>query len=111
VKTVLSIICCLTFALAQLAACAQTPQASVAKMDCGCGGKMACCSTQPAPVSQPLTANPVPAGNQNQLSVPPQNLVAWVLPDAALPGFSPVASTLFPAPDAALYARDCAWLI
>jgi len=111
VKTLLSIICCLAFAMAQIATCAQMPQASVAKMDCGCGGKMTCCDAQPAPASQPITANPAPAGNQNQLSVPPQNIVAWVLPDAALPGFSLIASTLSPASGAALYARDCAWLI
>ena len=35
----------------------------------------------------------------------------WVLPDAALSGFSPVASTLFPLSGVALYARDCARLI
>ena len=110
-KLALAIICSLAVAWAQIAVCAQTPPAPAAKVDCGCGGKMDCCAAQPAPASQPLTANPAPAGNQNQLSVPPQNLVAWVLPDAASPGFSPVASTLFTAPGAALYARDCARLI
>jgi len=111
VKTALSIFCSLAVVLAQIAVCAQNPQAPAAKQDCGCGGKMACCAPQPAPASQPLTANPAPAGNQNQLSVPPQNIVAWVLPDAALTGFSPVASTVFVDPGTALYARDCARLI
>ena len=87
------------------------PQASAAKADCGCGGKMACCATHSAPGSQPLAPNPAPAGNHIQLSVPPQNIAAWILPDAALPGFSPVVSTLFSAPGTALYTRDCAWLI
>ena len=107
----LSIICSLAFVWAQVAVCVQTPQASAAKADCGCGGKMACCAAHHAPASQPLAANPVPAGNQNQLSIPPQNTVARVLPEAALPGISPVASTLFPAPGTALYDRDCARLI
>ena len=110
-KTVLAILCSLAFVWAQAATCAQMPQASAAKADCGCGGKMACCATHSAPVSQPLAANPVPAGNQIQLSVPPQNIAAWVLPDAALPEFSPVASTLLSVPGTALYTRDCALLI
>jgi len=109
-KTALAIVCSFLLAGTPLLL-AQTPQVSVAKVDCSCGGKMACCTTQPAPASQPLTASPVLTGNQNQLSVPPQNIVAWVLPDAASPGFSPIASTSFSAPGTALYARDCARLI
>jgi hypothetical protein len=111
VKVVLSIICSFAFAWAQIAVCAQVPLASATKADCGCGGMMACCKAQPAQIPQPLNTNPASAGNQNQLSVPSQNIVAWILPDAVLPGYHEFASALFTSRGTALYARDCALLI
>jgi hypothetical protein len=111
VKVALSIICSLAFAWAQVAVCAQMPQLPTAKADCGCGGKMACCAAHSAPVSQPLAANPVPAGNQNQLSVPPQNITAWVLPDAAISQFPSALPASFVTKASPLYSRNCAWLI
>jgi hypothetical protein len=111
VKTALSIICSLAFVWAQIAACAQTPQAAAAKPDCGCGGRMACCAVHHAPVSPPLAASPAPAGNQNQLSVPPQNIAAWVLPDAAISQFPSASPISFVTEASPLYSRNCAWLI
>jgi len=111
VKTVASIICSIAFIWAQAISCEQTPLPPGAKPSCGCGGKMACCAAHQAPVSPPPTANLVPAGTQFQLSVPPQNSAAWVLPDAMLARLSPAASTPITLTRTALYARDCARLI
>jgi hypothetical protein len=111
VKVVLSIVCSLALVWAQIAIGAPMPQGTAAKAAGCCGGKMSCCAAQPARTPQPLNANPAPAGNQNLLSIPSQNLVAWILPDAASPGFPRIASTLFASRGTALYARDCARLI
>ena len=96
-----------------LSAQTQTPSpcAKQVRACCRHGGEMPCCKANSSPDSQSKPAIPAPAGNQIQLSVPPQNIASWVLPDAALPDFSPAASTLFSVPGTALYKRDCALLI
>lgn len=110
-RLVLSILCILAVTWAQIAVYAQVPQVASAKADCGCGGKMPCCNAQPVQTPPPLSANPTPAGSQNQFSVPLQIDATWILHDAGLPRFPHIVSTLRSSRGTALYARDCARLI
>jgi len=78
---------------------------------CQHGVKMPCCAANPVPDSQPSPAVPAPTASQNQLSFLAVNVVAWVLPDAAVSQFSSASPISFVTKANPLFARNCAWLI
>jgi hypothetical protein len=82
VKFALTILCSLMFLWGQMATMA-TPItcASQPAHHCGHACKMPCCAASPASVPQPVSAIPVPAPAQQQISLPAPNLIAWLLPE------------------------------
>jgi|SRR6516164_9829587 len=76
---------------------------------CHCGG--ACCVATPSPESQPVPATPVSNPSPNQLLTPATGVWVWTLPGAPATELSASFSLPFPANDAPLYARYCAFLI
>jgi hypothetical protein len=90
------------------AGCAKQP----VSVSCHChhGCKMACCQTKSSPASPSAPVVPQTTG-QNQLSLLAAGIVAWVLPDAAVPPVISSASISFATKDSPLYARNCVRLI
>jgi hypothetical protein len=108
VKLALTIFCSLMLLWGQVAVASASPTVTVAQ-DCGCGGKMACCRTAPAPHSTPLDATATTA-SQPILSPVPATVV-WVLAAAGIPSISPTVSPSLAAAGAPLFARICIRLI
>jgi len=109
VKIALAIVCSLFLVLGQaLALSVPTASVSVAKHDCGCGGKMSCCQKNPA--SQPLTAI-ASAGSENQVVSSVPVMVIWVLAATGTAQISPTVSPSLIARSAPIFARNCVWLI
>ena len=112
-KAAWAIVCSLVLVAAQLfaaplpASCAKAP----VRACCHCGGKMSCCRSQSASNSQPVPANSVRTGAQNQFLLLTSSVAAWVLPDARSVEFSFSFSSPLTANGAPLFARDCARLI
>lgn len=109
VKIALTILCSLLLLWGQAAVASASAISPVAE-DCGCGGKMACCRTAPAPASAPLEAT-APAASPNQILSPVPATVIWVLTAAGTPLFVPTVSPSLAAADAPLFARICVRLI
>jgi hypothetical protein len=76
---------------------------------CHCGGT--CCVATPSPESQPVPATPVSISSPNQLLTLAPAVWVWTLPGAPATEFSTLSSSSFPANNAPLYARYCAFLI
>jgi hypothetical protein len=75
---------------------------------CDCH-QMDCCVTPAAPNPQSVPVTVVPAGSQNNLSIPTATHVAWTVPATVLANDS--ASAPLPAPGEPLFSRHCARLI
>jgi hypothetical protein len=110
-KAIVAIVCGLTLMLGQLfPARAASGCAPVAKADCGCGGKMACCAEKSA-ASNPVPATPARGGSENQSMSSIPVAAAWVLPAAGTVAICPANHFSAPQYGAPIFARNCARLI
>lgn len=113
-KRAVAIVLSLMFLWLQAMASAQTLFSFLpSKAVCACGDckQMDCCVTPAAPNPQSLPVTVVPAGSQNNLSIPASTLVAWTLPATATTQVSASTSAPLPALGVPLFTRHCARLI
>jgi hypothetical protein len=104
VKAALTILCSLLLFLGQAVAAPV-----FGAMDCGCGGKMACC--KPAQVPQAPPAATAQLGSQIQMVSPVPAVMVWSLAPAGTFSISPTVSPSLTAGVAPIFARNCSRLI
>jgi hypothetical protein len=111
-KTALAIICSLVLAWTNIVL-AQTLEASPAgtvHSCCHCGNTRSCCAAHHSnPGLPPVSTAPV--SFQNQFAPLAPAAIAWILPGTVAHDFSSSSFPLAKAVGAALFARNCSWLI